>query len=203
MLAALISSGELTKFLHEEQLRVLMVAELWNSPVARESPLEHSRTWSLTTRCERRLLPIYYRKARPLIAEIKHRGWQRIPHPIMKQRGGIDDGNTRLALKYATGEPLIVLYPNASQTMMCVVGLKEVLGDGRLLHHCYRCHRVLGPTRTPADEVVAVCGVPGFGDRLAAWFKTLGFEQSPGCGCQERQQFVNRVHRAAYKALHP
>lgn len=64
---------------------------------------------------------------------------------------------------------------------------------------CRRCSAAIDVGDTPAKcgcgaytFPVAGATKPGWGDKAAAFFKRLGYRQTPSCGCAERQAKLNR-----------
>lgn len=57
---------------------------------------------------------------------------------------------------------------------------------------CRKCGHVYPERFSP--PVIRTCrGRPGLGDRLAGFLARLGIRKRPGCGCEERQAWLNRL----------
>lgn len=72
--------------------------------------------------------------------------------------------------------------------MKCII---EATDDPQY-HTCKRCKQPHRAVNVP-EKCHRVCRRKGMGDWLAKFFAWLGFKKKPGCGCDKRQQALNRA----------
>lgn len=64
----------------------------------------------------------------------------------------------------------------------------------RKIKVCRRCGRQVSSPHPPRKLYGFSCrGRRGLGDIIAEWIKWLGIKKKPGCGCDKRQQALNRA----------